>query len=82
MNRTVYEHCATGEVVIDEQAQSTEPSTRHTRSDDSGIWNACKAWHLFLVHLLASVALAVNIIRIDGHEFEIGGGPTYFAHGS
>jgi hypothetical protein len=82
MNRTVNKHGATYEAVIEEQAESTKPSTCHTRSDDSGIWNVCKAWHLFLVHLLASIALMVGIIRIDRHKFEIGAGPTIFAHGS
>lgn len=82
MNRIIDKHGVTYEAVIEEQAQITRQSTCLTRSDDAGIWNICKAWYLFIVHLLASTALAVGIIRIGHHVFEIGAGSTMVTYGS
>ncbi|KAH7240260.1 uncharacterized protein BKA55DRAFT_706835 [Fusarium redolens] len=48
------------------------------RSDDNGLWNACKAWYLFFIHIGLAVAIMVLVIQIDGRQFKIGSGSTLF----
>ncbi|KAL8885034.1 MAG: hypothetical protein Q9215_007043 [Flavoplaca cf. flavocitrina] len=66
------------ETLIPQHAHSTKPIRCLTRSDDSGLWIFCKAWYLFIIHLIACIALIVGIIRLDNHQFEIGEAPTIF----
>ncbi|KAL8671272.1 MAG: hypothetical protein Q9168_004226 [Polycauliona sp. 1 TL-2023] len=82
MDTTVKQHSLTYEAIIEEQDRPIKLGTCIARSDDSGIWNFCKAWYLFPVHLLACVALMVGVIRLQGHEFEIGASPTIWTLGS
>ncbi|KAL8655823.1 MAG: hypothetical protein Q9226_002887 [Calogaya cf. arnoldii] len=78
MNRPFDKNGLAYEALIPQHAHSTKPIRCLTRSDDSGLWNVCKAWYLFLLHLMACTALVVGIIWLDNHQFEIGEAPTIF----
>ncbi|KAH7153853.1 hypothetical protein DER46DRAFT_687395 [Fusarium sp. MPI-SDFR-AT-0072] len=60
--------------------QTEQPASRQCsiRPDDRGLWNACKAWYLFLIHIGLAVAIMVLVIHIDGRPFKIGSGSTVF----
>ena len=49
------------------------------RRDDSGFWNACKAWYLIFLRLIACVILVWCLEKIDGQNFQIGSPPAIFA---
>lgn len=49
------------------------------RRDDSGFWNACKAWYLIFLHLITCVILVWCLEKkIDGQDFQIGSPPAIF----
>ncbi|KAF4945613.1 hypothetical protein FGADI_11794 [Fusarium gaditjirri] len=57
-----------------------QPASRHCfiRPDDRGLWNACKACYLFLIHIGLAAAIMVLVIQIDGRHFKIGSDSTVF----
>lgn len=49
------------------------------RRDDSGFWNACKAWYLIVLHLAMCIILLVCLDKfVDEKDFRIGSGPSSF----
>jgi hypothetical protein len=62
-----------------ETLEEIKPVSHAVRQDDSGVWNFCKAWYIFLLHLITCVALVVGMISIDNHDFTIGSGPSLFS---
>lgn len=63
---------ASGVYIALNQTEQSQQGNFSSHADDGGLWNAIKAWYLFAVHIVLSVATAITIIHIDNHEFNIG----------
>ena len=61
-----------------EEAQNPQEACP-SRTDDSGIWSKCKAWYIFIAHIMACLILAlVLIFFVDGRQFNAGSPPQAF----
>ncbi|KAH7196061.1 hypothetical protein DER44DRAFT_814699 [Fusarium oxysporum] len=60
--------------------ETEQPASRQCfiRSDDRGLWNDCKSWYIFLIHIGLAIGIMVLVIQIDGRHFKIGSGSTVF----
>jgi hypothetical protein len=82
MGRAAKKSRAISQVSLDEEEGHSTAGICDTRSDDIGVCNALRAWYLHLAHLVASIALMVGIIRIDGHGFLVGSGRSLLTYHS
>ena len=63
-----------------EEPKDQTPHSCDIRADDSGIWNACKAWYLVFIHLAACVIFLLCIEKlVDDQDFRTGSPPSVFA---
>ncbi|KAK2690685.1 hypothetical protein QWA68_010487 [Fusarium oxysporum] len=60
--------------------ETEQPASRQCfiRSDDRGLWNGCKSWYIFLIHIGLAIGIMVLVIQIDGRHFKIGSVSTVF----
>jgi len=45
----------------------------HVRRDATGVWNFCKTWYIYLLHLTSSVLFTIALFTlVDGRNFSVG----------
>ncbi|CAG2014183.1 unnamed protein product, partial [Fusarium graminearum] len=58
--------------VVLSQTEQLQQKHCSSRADDSGLWNAIKAWHLFVVHMVLCAVTAAIVIHIHKSVFKAG----------
>ncbi|XEU97438.1 hypothetical protein FSHL1_002724 [Fusarium sambucinum] len=67
-----------GDYSVLSQTEQLQQRNCSSRADDSGLWNAIKAWYLFAVHIVLCAATAAIVIHIDERVFKAGSDYSLF----